>query len=207
MKLMERVRVFIDNQYRTPKGLIGTVIGEKMVKQHKPETLWTIELLNIKQGESVLELGCGAGYAMKLILEQDESNSVIGLDLSPTVIRSAKMRNKKAFIEEKADFIQGNVKSLPFEDGQFDKVFSIHTIYFWDELSTTVSEIYRVLQPGGDFILTLCDGKNDIIWEGIRSMINEQLIPIMKNQGFSGVEVVKGPNSRHYHTIAVAGKK
>ncbi|MBT2679424.1 class I SAM-dependent methyltransferase [Bacillus sp. ISL-35] len=203
---MERIQEYIDNQYRTPKGLIGTVIGEKMVKQHKPETLWTIELLNIQQGESVLELGCGSGYAMKLILEQDKTR-VVGLDLSPTVIRSAKMRNKKAFMEEKADFVQGNVNCLPFQDEQFDKVFSIHTIYFWDELFTTVSEIYRVLKPDGRITLTLCDGKNDVIWDGIRNIIEEQLIPIMKNQGFLEVEVVKGPNSRQYHTIAVLGKK
>jgi ubiquinone/menaquinone biosynthesis C-methylase UbiE len=207
MKLKERIQEYIDNQYKTPKGLIGTVIGEKMVKQHKPESLWTIQLLNIQQSESVLELGCGSGYAIKLLLEQDKANSIIGLDLSPTVIRSAKLRNKKAYLEEKANFVQGNVKNLPFEDEQFDKVFSIHTIYFWDELSITVSEIYRVLKPGGGLILTLCDGKNDVKWDGVRGMIEEQLIPIMKNQGFLEVEVVKGPNSRQYHTIAVLGKK
>ncbi|RSD26688.1 class I SAM-dependent methyltransferase [Mesobacillus subterraneus] len=207
MELIDRLKEFIDSQYRTPKGLIGTYIGEKMVRQHKPETLWTIELLNIQQNESVLELGCGSGYAIKLILEQNMATKAVGLDLSPTMIRSAMIRNKKAVNEEKADLVQANVKSLPFEDEQFNKVFSIHTIYFWDDLSLTLSEIFRVLKPGGSFILTLCDGKNDVIWDGIRKMIDEQLIPLMKNKGFYDVEVVKGPNSRQFHTVAVLGKK
>jgi ubiquinone/menaquinone biosynthesis C-methylase UbiE len=125
MELMDRVKGYIDNQYR----------------KHKSETLWTIELLNIQQNETVLELGCGAGYAMKLILEQNIVGKVVGLDLSPTVIRSAMIRNKNSINKDKAKLVQANVKSLHFEDEQFDKVFSIHTIYFWDEITETISEI------------------------------------------------------------------
>lgn len=207
MELTNRVKEYIESQYKTPRGIIGTYIGERMVRQHKPETLWTIDLLKIQQDESVLELGCGSGYAMKLILEQTLVDKVVGLDLSPTVIRSAIIRNKKALNEERAKLVQANVKCLPFQDEYFDKIFSIHTIYFWDELSVTISEIFRVLKPGGVFILTLCDGKKGEIWDGIRSMIDEQIIPIMKNKGFLDVALVKGPNSRQFHTVAVSGKK
>jgi ubiquinone/menaquinone biosynthesis C-methylase UbiE len=87
--------------------------------------------------------------------------------------------------------VQANVNSLPFQDEQFDKVFSIHTVYFWHELSPTISEIFRVLKPGGAFILTFCDGKNGEIWDDISSLVDEQLIPIMKNKGFFEVALVK----------------
>jgi ubiquinone/menaquinone biosynthesis C-methylase UbiE len=207
MGFLDKVKKFVDNQYGSPKGLIGTYIGEKMVRQHKPETVWTIELLNIQESESVLELGCGSGYAMKMILEQNRVGKVVVLDLSPTVIRSAMIRNKQAINEEKANLVLDNVKSLPFENEQFDKVFSIHSIYFWDELSATFSEIYRVLKPGGGLILTLCDGKNGETWDGISSLIEEQIIPIMKSKGFFEIALVRGPNSRQFHTVAVIGKK
>lgn len=207
MELMSRVKAFIDGQYRTPKGLIGAYIGEKMVWQHKPETLWTIKKLNIQSGEHILELGCGSGYAMKLIVEKNVAEKVVGLDLSPAVIRSAAIRNKKALKNEKAKLVHGNVKSLPFEDDQFEKVFSIHTIYFWDELPAAVSEISRVLKPGGACVITLCNGKNEEKWEGIDNMIDDQLIPLMKDSGFLEVALVKGPNSRQFHTVAVSGKK
>jgi ubiquinone/menaquinone biosynthesis C-methylase UbiE len=207
MGLLDKVKKFVDNQYGAPKGLMGTYIGEKMVRQHIPETVWTIELLNIQKSESVLELGCGSGYAMKLILEQNLVGKVVGLDLSPTVIRSAMIRNKQAINEEKANLVQANVKSLPFENEQFDKVFSIHSIYFWDELSVTISEIYRVLKSGGGLILTLCDGKNSETWDGISSLIDEQIIPMMKNKGMLEVSLVRGPNSRQFHTVAVTGRK
>ncbi|MDQ0430162.1 ubiquinone/menaquinone biosynthesis C-methylase UbiE [Planomicrobium stackebrandtii] len=207
MELKGKVKKFIDNQYKTPKGLVGTYIGEKMVWQHKPETLWTIELLNLQPGESVLELGCGSGYAMKLILEKNVVKEVVGLDLSPAVIRSAAIRNKKALKHKKAKLMQGDLKSLPCEDEHFEKVFSIHTIYFWDELSAAITEIFRVLKPGGDCTITFCNGKNEEKWEGINSMIDDQLIPLMKGKGFSDVALVKGPDSREFHTVAVSVKK
>lgn len=178
-----------------------------MVRQHKPETLWTIELLNIVHGERVLELGCGAGYAMKLILDQTSAEQVVGVDISPTIIRSAAFRNKNSLNAKKAQLVQANVNSLPFKDGIFDRVFSIHTIYFWDDLSETLSEIYRVLTPGGSFVITLCDGKDNEVWEGIRSMMEVRLIPFAKEIGFLNISMLKGPNSRQFHTIAVLGHK
>ena len=207
MGVKDKVKEFIDNQYKTPKGLIGAYIGEKMVWQHKPETLWTIDLLDIQPGDTILELGCGSGYAMKLILEKNIADKVVGLDISPVVIRSAAIRNKKALQNEKAKLVQGNVKNLPFEDEHFEKVFSIHVIYFWDDLAATITEIVRVLKPGGDCILTLYNGKEEEKWEGINSMVEDQLIPLMKDKGFFEVALVKGPNSRQFHTVAVSGKK
>jgi ubiquinone/menaquinone biosynthesis C-methylase UbiE len=207
MGLINRVKEFIDSQYSNPRGLIGTYFGEKMVRQHKPETLWTLELLEIGERESVLELGCGAGYAMKLILDQTITVQVVGLDLSPTLIRSAAIRNKKGIAEGRAELIQGNVTTLPLQNEHFDKVFSIHTIYFWDNIAETLSEIYRVLKPGGFFVLTLCDGKNGEIWDGVKSMVDEQLIPSVKKIGFQEVALLDGPNSRQFHTVAVIGRK
>lgn len=205
--MIKLIRQLIDQQYGKPHGILGTYIGEKMVRQHKPETLWTIKLLNIEHDERVLELGCGAGYAMKLILDQTPAEQVVGVDISPTVIRSAAIRNKNALNTKKAQLIQASVNRLPLEDESFHRVFSIHTIYFWDDLSETLSEIYRVLKPGGSFIITLCDGKDDEIWEGMRSLVEERLISVAKEIGFFNVSMLKGPNSRQFHTIAVLGHK
>lgn len=207
MGMIKVFKAIIDKQYGHPQGLLGTYIGEKMVRQHKPETLWTIELLNIVAGERVLELGCGAGYAMKHILHQTLAEQVVGLDLSPTIIRSAAIRNKKALKADRAKFVHANVNKLPFQDCHFDRVFSIHAIYFWDDLAPTLSEIHRVLKPGGYFIITLCDGKGDEIWEDIKRLIEDSLIPVAKHIGFLDVELLQGPTSRQFHTVAVVGHK
>lgn len=207
MRLSNRVQAFIDKQYKSPKGILGTYFGEKMVWQHKPETTWTIDLMDVQQGDHVLELGCGSGYALKLILEQAMVGKVVGVDLSPTVIRSATIRNKKAVQNKKACLVQADVVDLPFADAQFEKAFSIHSIYFWEDLAAAIAEIHRVLKPGGRCVLTLCNGKDGEIWEGMNNTILEKIMPLMKKKGFVNVALNKGPNSRQFYTVAVSGEK
>ncbi|WP_423406729.1 class I SAM-dependent methyltransferase [Heyndrickxia sp. MSNUG] len=207
MELLNRLKEYIDSQYRLPTGAIGSYIGEKMVRQHQPETIWTLELLEFKKEEMILELGCGAGYAIKKILKNDSVEYIIGLDLSETVLKSARMRNRHEINKGRARLVQGNVKQLPFENQQFTRVFSIQSIYFWDQIEETLSEIYRVLIHEGKMVLTLSNGKAGIMWNGINEMVENEVIPHMKKIGFKNIETVRGPDSRQYHTIAIIGEK
>lgn len=143
---MDFIKLFknlVDQKYGNPKGLIGFYIGEKMVQQHQPETLWTINLLSPQPDDNILELGCGAGYAVKQLIGQSNVNQIVGLDISKTVIQSARIRNRKDISNGKVRFLQGNVKHMPFKDKSFSKVFSIQSIYFWEDLPNTMSEIYQ----------------------------------------------------------------
>lgn len=207
MGFFKITREFIDSHYKTPRGIIGAYIGEKMVRQHKTETNWTLQQMNIHQGDKILELGCGAGYAIKLIFEKNLAEEIVGLDISPTIIRSARIRNKKAINEKRVKLIQANFNKLPFHNENFNTVFSIQTIYFWTDIPKTISEIFRVLMPKGVIILTFSDGKDDETWESIRGITENQVIPSMKKAGYRDVTFVRGPDSRGYHTVSVRGTK
>lgn len=207
MKIIKQLREFIDSQYSNPRGLLGVYFGEKMVRQHQPETLWTIEQLKLQLDEDILELGCGAGFAMKLLLEESAVRQVVGLDLSESILRSAKLRNLNEINRGRARLVQGNVNHLPFPDEYFSKAFSIQSIYFWDRLTETISEIYRVLKNEGVVVLTLSDGKGGETWEGIKNLIDNQIVPSMEQRGFKNIELLRGPDSRKFHTISIKGCK
>ncbi|MDF2905420.1 MAG: hypothetical protein K0R34_741 [Herbinix sp.] len=207
MKIREQFRDYIDSQYGKPKGLFGMYIGEKMVKQHKPETLWTIELLDLKQDEAVLELGCGAGYAIKLLLEQPAVALATGIDLSKSVLRSAAIRNRKELRKGRLKLAKSDVSRLMFQDRCFSKVFSIHSVYFWEDTQKSINEIYRVLKPDGIVILTLSDGKSGVTSQWTKDLIEKHLIPYMETCGFRNIEVLRGENSREYHTVSIRTKK
>ncbi|MCQ6563813.1 class I SAM-dependent methyltransferase [Paenibacillus mendelii] len=202
-----RLTRFIEAYYGNPKGIFGLWIGEKMVKQHQPETFWTIDLIKLQPNDKVLELGCGAGFAIQLLQNQLTDGHVIGIDLSKTMVRSATIRNKKAIKSGRAEIRYGSAEEIPYPNSSFDKVFSIHSIYFWDDLPRSINEIFRVLKPGGSVIITLSYGKGGVVYNHIQNMIDQQIIPCMLRVGFSNTNQIIGPDSRVFNTVAVTGVK
>jgi len=207
LKSIEKFNEVFGNQFGNPRGILGMYTGEMMVKQHKTETQWTIMLLDLQQNETILELGCGAGYAMKLLLELPVVSHIVGLDISKSILHSATIRNRKEINSGRATLVQKNVKHLDFQDEHFTKVYSIHSVYFWDDLPKTISDIYRILKPEGTIVITLSDGKNNEISPGITDMIQQQVIPIMEQTKFKNIEILEAPNSRGYHIVSIKGKK
>lgn len=130
-----------------------------------------------------------------------------GLDRSPTIVRSALRRNRVDVQTGRAEVVQGDLGTFPFPDAQFDRVFSIHTLYFWEDVPAVLAEIDRVLAPGGSFVITYCDGKADVTWDGIASIVREQFIPAASALNLTDLVETRGPDSRDYHTVAVSGRK
>src|SRR5215211_1779167 len=110
---------FIDHQHRYPTGLVGRVIGERMVRQHTPETVWTIDLLKLQPDDRILELGCGAGRGLELAAQQINRGMVTGIDLSTTMLHAAFRRNRAAFRSGQLTLLHGNVTALPFAGSHF----------------------------------------------------------------------------------------
>ncbi len=185
-----------------PKAVMGRIAGEVMVRQHRPETAWTIDLLDIQPADTVLEVGCGAGQGIKLAAEKAKDGRIIGIDISEEMVRAATRRNALAVNAGHVAILQGNITTLPFKDQQFEKIMTIHTLYFWLKspgLSQALGELYRVLKPGGRVVITLSTGKTNArgeveVWEQLQSAIEEQVMPYMQRQGFSVVHLEQGPN-------------
>jgi ubiquinone/menaquinone biosynthesis C-methylase UbiE len=206
IEVKRRTDALMGRHYQCPTGLIGRIIGERMVRQHEPETLWTLAVLDIAPTDQVLEVGCGAGRAIELVAARVPDGHAIGFDLSRTMVRAATRRNARAVERGRVSVRQGDVAHLPFADRQFDRVLSIHTLYFWVDPVGAVAEIGRVLAPGGRLVLTFSPGMVDAgDDEGVRDVLDRQVLPAMEQAGFSMVSVERGPDSRQYKTVAVVG--
>lgn len=198
---------WIDSQYERPRGIIGTYIGEKMVRQHRIEVAWTLDQLSVQPSSTILELGCGAGDALASSLRKWPDAQVIGLDRSPTMVASAKKRNNRALQAKRVNVLQGEFQSIPLPNASVGCIFSVHTLYFWQDIGLVLAEIDRVLKPGGTFVITYCDGKGDIHWDGIETSVHDQFIPSVQKMGYHDVSIERGPDSRDYHTAAITGRK
>ncbi len=212
MNLKKRIEAsLLAGQHGHPSGIIGRMLGEQMVRQHMPETTWTISLLDIQPEDQILELGFGAGRAIELVAAQVTNGHVAGIDHSQAMVQAASRRNAKAIKAGLVTLHQGDVTTLPFADNQFDKIFSIQTLYFWSDPPRTLTEIFRVLKPGGMLVVTLSTGTINNTettgLEGYQILLVEQIIPCMKQLGFTQAFIKQGPASRQFKTTAVIGMK
>lgn len=113
----------------------------------------TLQELDIKLGEMILDLGCGRGEdiieAAKMV---GPEGMAIGLDLSEAMIVEAISRAANRKIRN-AVFTQGKIESLPFTENSFDAVMSNCVINHAQDKSKVYHEIHRVLIPNGRLVV------------------------------------------------------
>lgn len=101
-------------------------------------------------GARVLDVGCGRGVGVDILLEQFGARQVFGLDLDELQVRRAQ-RRFKGTSGDRAMFVVGSVDRLPFPIEHFDAVFDFGVLHHVVDWQAAVTEIRRVLKPSGLF--------------------------------------------------------
>jgi trans-aconitate methyltransferase len=101
-----------------------------------------LELLAVKAGERILDLGCGTGHLTKKI--QQQGAEVIGIDASPEMVAQAKENYPEL------DFSVANGADFSFDE-PFDAVFTNATLHWIHDADGVIKSVYKALKPGGRF--------------------------------------------------------
>jgi ubiquinone/menaquinone biosynthesis C-methylase UbiE len=99
-------------------------------------------------GARVLEVSCGHGGGASYLTRTLRPAEYFGLDLNPEGIRFCRERHQI----NRLTFIQGDAGRLPFEDASFDVVLNVEASHCYPSFSRFLSEVRRVLRPGGKFL-------------------------------------------------------
>ena len=131
----------------------------------------------------VLELGCGKGFNSKFLASRNPKSNFQGIDITVRHLAYAKEKAKEL---KNLSVKIGDFHKLEFEENAFDIVFELESVCHSDSPETVLKEVYRVLKPGGKFIL----------FEGFRTKEFEQLSPTQKRASYL-IEKTMGVNHGH----------
>lgn len=157
-------------------------------------------LTEIKPGEVVLDLGCGAGVDVFLVAKKVGSKGiVIGLDMTDEMLDKAGENAKKAGITN-VEFKKGEIENMPIESNSIDLVISNCVINLVPDKKKAYQEIYRVLKPEGRFsvsdIVTRGDLPKEIkedmeAWAGCvtGALDKDEYLNIVRECGFEDIQI------------------
>ena len=188
---------FFENT-RKPEGFGGKIMVAMMNVGHSAVARWGLQFLELAPDAMVLDCGCGGGANMKRLLKKYPQGIVKGIDYSPVSVEKSKKVNEVAVTKRRCDVLCASVAELPFESEQFDAVTAFETVYFWPDLPQCFREVYRVLKPGGTFLI--CNESNgdtdkDEKWTeiigGMTIYKDAELKTYLEQAGFHDVQIHK----------------
>lgn len=95
---------------------------------------------------------CGGGKNLQRILNHSKSINAIGIDISPTSVKTSVRKNRRAIKSGRLQVVQGSVEALPFASNLFDLVTAVESVHYW-EIEKGLSEVYRTLKKGGQLLI------------------------------------------------------
>ena len=175
-----------------PKGRMGCAMLKFMNLTHAPLTNWGLGLIEFQEGWTMLDIGCGGGKTLQRLLKRSKGGVVYGIDISDESV--AKARESNADLLGKQVFVQkGSAAELPYDEGKFDLVTAVETVYFWPNLPGCMKEVRKVLKPGGCFAIMVEVVETDSKWtnyvDGMTVYTPEQLKQMLDDAGFLQTEI------------------
>lgn len=161
-----------------------------------------LDTLQIRPGESILDLGCGRGEeTIKAAMLTGPDGFAVGLDITKAMIDAA-LNNAERIGIDNAKFIFGDIEDLPYENEFFDAVISNCVINHARSKAKVYSEIFRVLKYGGRFVISDAVTKQplpqevkddpDAIAQCFGGALTEkEYLESIITSGFSNVEILK----------------
>jgi len=180
------------NTNARPEGWLGRFALRMMNLTHTPMAQWDLSFIDFQPDWTILDVGCGGGKNIARMLKRCPQGQVYGIDYSEESVAMSRKKNSsllgsRCFIE------QGNVMELPYEDGKFNLVTAVETVYFWPNLPNCLQEVRRVLKSGGKFAILVevvdSDSKWTSVVEGTTAYSPEDLKKLLDEAGFTQTEI------------------
>ena len=178
--------------------------GEKMQQHHLDITEKAIRLMDLRPGERVLDLGCGSGWATRMLARlvadgPEGFGQVIGIDISDEMIRQARAESKDF---ENILYVWGSAQQIPWEENFFDKMLSVESFYYYPDQDRALTELFRVMAPRGRMFILINlykDNPYSLQWVDklkvpVHVRSSTEYVELLKRHAFENVQARQIPD-------------
>jgi SAM-dependent methyltransferase len=176
-------------QLAHPRGISGRLLGAAMDLANQAPTRWALDMLAPRDGERILDAGCGTGAALAGLRAMADV-SLCGIDPSAEMIAAASRR-----LGGRAELTVADIASMPYAPGSFDAAMALNVLYFCDCEGRMVADLRRVLKPGGRLVSYVTARETMQRWPFVRAGLHrlfdaEGLKAELVKGGFDGNRVI-----------------
>jgi len=111
-----------------------------------------LAIIKASNPETILDIATGTGD-LAIMLAQTNAKKIVGFDISSGMLEIGKQKVAHKNLDDKIDMVLGDSENMPFEDNSFDAITVAFGIRNFETLEKGLSEIHRVLKPGGTFVI------------------------------------------------------
>jgi len=164
----------------------------------------SLNALNVRPGDRVIEVGFGGGYLIKRIADVATGGIVAGVDISETLVRRAKRIHRCLMAAGRVELQCADAGSLPYPSGYFSRAASVNSIFYWKIPQAGVLEMVRVLEKGGRMVICFTDRasleKQSFLKNHIHMLECHDVIRMMERSGLKITEITHHEDAfREYH--------
>jgi ubiquinone/menaquinone biosynthesis C-methylase UbiE len=141
---------FLASQLRRPTGWFGRIVMSRALNYGNADLIGsTLDALHLQPQDDFLDVGFGGGAALIRAASVVTRGRLVGIDFSPDVVAQGKRRLASLMDTGRLDLMEADVSAIPLPDGNFTKIATTNTVYFWPEPQAAAAELWRLLAPGG----------------------------------------------------------
>jgi ubiquinone/menaquinone biosynthesis C-methylase UbiE len=192
--------------------------GESMARHHRAIAERTLERMKIATGDRVLDLGCGSGWACRMLAPAvGPRGLVVGVDISDEMIREAQQNPENP---PNTRFLCSPAEHIPWAPDFFTHVLSVESFYYYEDQRVVLDELKRLLIPDGKIFLLICLFTES---PGSREWVERLQVPVhvrsakeykqlLTDAGWRSVAVERftpapGDDDPHAHALLITARK
>jgi len=167
----------MDNSIFEKLEILLEKVGDMSLKRRARKI---INELNLKEGDRIIDIGCGDGFYLYLLSNLPIKLNLVGFDYDQIVLTNA----RKNLASKKIKLVQGSATDMPFKSGEFAKAIMTEVLEHIDDDEKALNEVFRILKPKGVLFLTVPNYRFPFLWDPINWLLQNIFGTHIEGTGF-----------------------